>query len=180
MRITVSASWCGIKDQNFKSYLFETYGNEFNTDDVEYIDCDYRSICDLTGIEYFHNLQRISCFGNHLKTLNLNNNTLLFEVNCTSNQLTSLNVENCVNLKHLYCDDNQLVTLDVRRNKKLEILRVESNNLKVIDISNNPKIDTLTYINNPLEKIILSKTNSMSSASMFGLELYYGDIIEYR
>lgn len=179
MVLRVSSSWC-IKDQNFKSYLFETYGNEFDTDEVKYIDCDYRNISDLTGIEYFHNLQRISCFGNHLRTLNLNNNTSLFEVFCTSNQLTSLNVENCVNLKHLYCDDNQLVTLDVRRNKNLEILRVESNNLKVIDISNNPKIDTLTYINNPLEKIILSKSSHMNIAYMFGLELFYGDIIEYR
>lgn len=180
MVLRVSASWCGIKDPNFKSYLFETYGNEFDTDDIKSISCVNRNIYDLTGIEYFHNLQCLICYGNHLTTLNLNNNTALVEVHCSSNQLTSLITENCINLKHLYCDYNQLISLNVRNNKNLEILRVESNNLKVLDISNNIKIDTLTYINNPLEKIILSKKGCVAATYMFALELFYGDIIEYK
>ena len=51
-------------------------------------------IYDLTGIEDFSALTYLSCSDNNLQSLNLNNNSFLYEVNCSYNQLTSLSLKN--------------------------------------------------------------------------------------
>ena len=51
-------------------------------------------ISDLTGIEDFIALQNLFCYSNQLLSLNLSNNTQLFEVSCGSNQLTYIDLRN--------------------------------------------------------------------------------------
>jgi Leucine-rich repeat (LRR) protein len=51
-------------------------------------------IVDLTGIEDFIALTDLFCHDNQIQTLDLSNNSNLFEVNCNSNKLTSLSLKN--------------------------------------------------------------------------------------
>ena len=53
-----------------------------------------KSITDLTGIEGFTDLTRLSCYNNQLTSLNVSNNTALTYLGCGKNQLTILDVSN--------------------------------------------------------------------------------------
>ena len=63
-------------------------------DTVQQLYISNKGIADLTGIEDFTALTDLFCFGNLLQSLDLSNNTNLFEINCNSNQLISLSVKN--------------------------------------------------------------------------------------
>jgi Leucine-rich repeat (LRR) protein len=63
-------------------------------DTVQQLYISNKGIADLTGIEDFTALTDLFCYGNLLQSLDLSNNTNLFEVNCNSNQLMSLSVKN--------------------------------------------------------------------------------------
>jgi len=63
-------------------------------DTVQQLYISNKGIADLTGIEDFTALTDLFCYGNLLQSLDLSNNTNLFEVNCNSNQLISLSVKN--------------------------------------------------------------------------------------
>lgn len=114
------------------------------------------NLTDLTGIEFFTNLQSLRVNGNSLTTLNLNQNTALINLrcennvlatlnigqltnlldfNCEFNQLTGFNISQSTSLKRVYCNDNNLSTLDVSQSTALEILHCVNNNLTTLDVS---------------------------------------------
>ena len=112
-----------INETNFPDAIFRKYiADNFDKDDdgvlsaeeitaVTEIDVHNKGISDLTGIEYFENLEYLDCSLNKLTTLDLNNNTALIELNCYYNQLTSLDVSSNTALIVLYCELNQLPQL---------------------------------------------------------------------
>jgi Leucine-rich repeat (LRR) protein len=91
-----------VPDDNFEQELINL-GFDFVIDDnvetsaidtVSSLYINNLGIEDLTGIEDFIALKDLFCSSNQLTTLNLTNNTQLFEVSCGSNLLTSLDVRN--------------------------------------------------------------------------------------
>ena len=83
------------------------------------------NIADLTGIEDFIALKSLFCYNNNLSTINLSNNTQLFEVTCSGNNLISIDLRNgnnlglwyflsmnnpnlnCIDVEDIsYCEDN--------------------------------------------------------------------------
>lgn len=108
-----------IPDPNFVTYLQDNYpgcmsGNQMNIDCPEIQEEDNvglsgLGISDLTGIEYFINLNQLYCSFNQLSNLPVLPNSLT-TLNCQSNQLTSLpNLPATLSL--LLCYDNQLTSL---------------------------------------------------------------------
>ena len=91
------------------------------------LDCSNQNIADLTGIEYFTDLEQLYCYSNQLTSLDLSYNTALEKLFCSHNQLTFLHVSTAAALIHLDCRDNQLTSLDISSNTVLEYLDCANN-----------------------------------------------------
>ena len=99
---TAFGQYTSIPDANFELALLN-YGYDFvidgfvetsAIDTVTELMINNDDISDLTGIESFIALQSLFCYDNNLSTLNLVNNTQLFEVTCSNNNLTSIDLRN--------------------------------------------------------------------------------------
>ncbi|WP_109097967.1 hypothetical protein [Aquimarina sp. AU58] len=154
-------------DKNFKKKLLKHDPKIDINDDgeisieeaknVKNVDVPVAYITDLTGIEYFTNLERLNCSVNMLKVLDVSKNTVLKELHCFYNQIGILNVSNNSNLKILNCGNNELNTLDVSVNIALETLYCGMNKLKTLDISKNTNLVKLICSKNQLTVLDVSK-----------------------
>jgi hypothetical protein len=90
-------------------------------------------ISDLSGIEYFKNINSLICNNNTLTKLELSELTKLVALDCKNNLLTSLNLKN-PKLYQVYCNSNMLSTLDVSNLTNLIQLYCSNNDLKSIFI----------------------------------------------
>jgi Leucine-rich repeat (LRR) protein len=155
-----------IPDANFKAYLV---GNTaINTNGDTEIQCseasafsgtivsDNLSISDLTGIEAFTSLDKLSCHHNSLTSLNLDSNTVLREVYCHNNSIATLEFSLATNLSKIYCYNNSLNTLDVSSNYLLAELSCGGNNLSSINVLSNIFLTTLQFGDNTISSIDLS------------------------
>ena len=119
-----------IADANFKAYLVGNAAINTNRDsEIQVseaaafngtINCNYRNIINLTGIEYFTALTTLYCNSNQLSSLDLNTNTALKELWCQYNSLTSLDLSTNTALTKLDCDGNQFDCESLKRKYKLE------------------------------------------------------------
>lgn len=148
---------------------------------------DYSSgitpVCsDLTGIEYFYNLENLHCRNNNLTSLNLcqntnlkyldcrrnnlnaldlSNNPNLVELDLEKNSLNELDLSNKSNLLHLDCSYNQITILNISNTPLLEELYCYYNNLSLLDVSSNPNLYELYCDNNSLTEIDLSNNSQL-------------------
>lgn len=135
-------------------------------------------IYDMTGIEYFTNLEKLFCYNNsitefnapsleNLETLSIANN-LLTEINLTgldnlgylsitSNQLTSLDISGSSSMRVLQCGNNLLTSIDL--NQSLRSLYCGNNLLTSLNL--NPSIVNLECNNNLLETLDLSELSNL-------------------
>jgi len=132
-----------ISDSNFEQALIDLDydsridGNisEQNAKKIKVLPIGNRDISDLSGIEFFTNLEELYCNDNNLSHLDLKSN---------------------LNLRILNCNNNELTELDLTLHDRLEILRCDNNNLKSLDLRNNVReIDTTSFVfNNSVYGII--------------------------
>ena len=103
-----------IDETNFPDANFRTVVSEFDTNsdgvlsdaeigNVASINCSYKDIGSLEGIEYFTAITYLDCAGNQLTALDMSNNALLTELSCSWNGLTSVNVSKNTALTELSC-----------------------------------------------------------------------------
>ncbi|MEI7803072.1 MAG: hypothetical protein WCI97_10530, partial [Bacteroidota bacterium] len=93
------AQWVSIPDANFVTWLQSHYptcmnGNLMDTTcsgivNVTLVDCSYQNISDLTGIQFFDNLDTLECRNNNLTQFPILHSTLV-SFDGESNQFTSL------------------------------------------------------------------------------------------
>lgn len=146
-------------------------------------------IKDLTGIEFFPELEnldcsenqltqldmsknpklkRLVCYENKLTSLDVSGNTSLTELHCYTNQLTSLNLGENANLDKLNCVVNRLTSLDLSGNANLTILSCSSNLLTSLDVSNNPNLTLLDCERNQLTSLNVSKNTELDTLDCSG------------
>lgn len=146
-------------------------------------------IKDLTGIEFFPELEnldcsenqltqldvsknpklkRLVCYENKLTSLDVSGNTSLTELHCYTNQLTSLNLGENANLNKLNCVVNRLTSLDLSGNANLTILSCSSNLLTSLDVSNNPNLILLDCERNQLTSLNVSKNTELDTLDCSG------------
>lgn len=146
-------------------------------------------IKDLTGIEFFPELEnldcsenqltqldvsknpklkRLVCYENKLTSLDVSGNTSLTELHCYTNQLTSLNLGENANLNKLNCIVNRLTSLDLSGNANLTILSCSSNLLTSLDVSNNPNLILLDCERNLLTSLNVSKNTELDTLDCSG------------
>jgi Leucine-rich repeat (LRR) protein len=116
---TLKAQWVTIPDANFRTFLQAHFpgcisGTMMDTTNVNVVNdttlgCANLSIADLTGIQYFHNMQYLYCSHNLLTSLPPLPSSLLW-LGCDYNPLPSLPaLPN--NLQRIYCSYDSLTSL---------------------------------------------------------------------
>ena len=142
--INIFGQYTNVPDTNFELALLNL-GYDFVIDGVvetSAIDTitelyiNNENIADLTGIEDFIALKSLFCYNNNLSTINLSNNTQLFEVTCSGNNLIYIDLRNGNNLGLWY------------------FLSMNNPNLNCIDVEDisycedNWSVDSWTYFSN--------------------------------
>ena len=142
--INIFGQYTNVPDANFELALLNL-GYDFVIDGVvetSAIDTitelyiNNENIADLTGIEDFIALKSLFCYNNNLSTINLSNNTQLFEVTCSGNNLIYIDLRNGNNLGLWY------------------FLSMNNPNLNCIDVEDisycedNWSVDSWTYFSN--------------------------------
>ena len=173
-----------IPDANFKAYCVQKFDTNHDGEisateaqNIQLIKVCTDNIESLKGIEYFPNLQSLTCNGTRtwnsslqkydsngqLTSLDVSKNTALMELNCFGNQLTSLDVSKNTALTELSCGSNQLTSLDVSKNTALADLRCFSNQLTSIDVSKNTALIWLDCGSNQLTSLNVSKNTALTT-----------------
>ncbi len=185
MATKISAQNIYIPDSNFKNHLI-AIGVDKNGDgeidqieamDLQGLSISDKNISDLTGINFFTNLQSIhcsnnkltnldisklskltnlSCRFNELTTLDVDSLPLLEVLDCSNNQLTTLNLANNHNLYNLQCNYNQISILDIQHLSKLRFLGCRNNQITVLDVSQLYQLEDITCNYNKITKLDLS------------------------
>ena len=161
-----------INETNFPDANFRTVVKEYDTDKdenlsraeieaVKEIECYYKDIRSLTGIEYFTALQTLKCYSNQLTSLDISGNTALKSLDCAKNQLAALDVSQNTALESLDCADNQLTTLDVSRNTALKSLDCAKNQLTTLDVSRNTALESLNCADNQVTSLDISQNTAL-------------------
>ena len=199
--VTVSNTYVGdmsdyiLISNAFPDDVFREYVTQFDTNQDGYLSVEEREVVkeieivakelqSLTGIEYFTNLEELSCSSNQLSELDLWNNTALTYLNCNYNELTYLNVSTCTVLEELACGSNQLTSLDLSNNPALTRLYCGSwwggNLLTELILTNNT---ALTYVgcgNNQLRSLDVSKCIALEELDCSSNELISLDVSNHK
>lgn len=132
---------------------------------VTILDLADKNLSSLDGIEYFTELERLLCYGNQLKSLDVSKLTKLTLLYCYNNQLESLDVSKLTALNTLQCYNNQLESLDASKLTQLRNLSCYGNKLSELDITANSQLMVLQCGNQTTGTLNLSL--SLSQASMW-------------
>jgi hypothetical protein len=128
-----------------------------NIENVTELQVINKGISDLTGIEDFTALERLTCNTNQITSLNVSQNTALQNLHCPANQLTSLDVSSNTALEVLSCQNNPLISLNLGSNTVLFDLDCHSNQLTSLDVSQNTALLELLCANCPLTSAAINQ-----------------------
>lgn len=169
-----------IPDDVFKSFLLADPDIDLNNDNEIQVVEAYRKtsisingneidgeIENITGIEYFINLTRLTCTRTNITSINTSNLKLLTDLTCSSNKITSLNLSENILLEDLYCGGNQITDLDLSKNVTLLTLSCSSNNLTDLNLTNNIQLERLTCGSNDIKSLDLSSLSNLISFNSF-------------
>ncbi len=162
-----------LPDPNFLTYClanFDKNGDGFlsrkEAGSVQLINVKTENVSSLEGIEFFTDLQVLSCNGGwnqkddectgQLTSLDLSKNTALTELYCEANQLTTLDLSKNTALTMLYCGHNQLKSLDLSKNTALFYLVCYYNQLTSLTITRNSALTVLFCSFNQLKSLNVS------------------------
>jgi uncharacterized repeat protein (TIGR02543 family) len=173
-----------FKDAEFRAKVYKKIGKiapvpifDIDVRDITSLDVvrygasNDSGISDLSGIEYFTALAKLSCTSNQLTALDVSKNTALTELRCEYNQLTALDLSKNTALTYLSCGNNQLTTLDVSKNTALTNLGCDHNQLTTLDLSKNTALG-------PGDFTIMSYVLSCGDQYRFGyiFDAWYRDV----
>lgn len=154
-------SGVAINEDNFPDEIFRAYVSE-NFDDgdsiltqteinaVSSISVSSMGISDMSGVEFFTNINVLNCSGNNLTSLTVNSLHLQYLV-CEDNDLTSINIDNAPNLLTLDCRNNNLTVLDISNHSSLSAMDCSNN--QITNLILNSRIVYLICSDNPLQTI---------------------------
>ncbi len=165
--VTINAT--NFPDANFRSYLMSEYPSGTITTAqlnarTELI-LENKGISDMTGVQYFTQLTKLSLYYNNLTSFDASPLTKLKYLNLGYNKLTSVIVNNNTALEQLYLQNNQLTvltvyqksalrTLWIRNNPNLTKLYCAHNNITNLDIYNCTALEDLKCFYNSSLNVI--------------------------
>lgn len=157
---------------NFKNYLLQHFDldkdgaiSNLEADKVTQIELRTTNVTSLKGIEYFTNLQSLSCTGD-IKEGAWEKEGLLTELDISHNK----------QLTHLECGNNQLAELDISHNTALVFLHVSKNKLSQLDISKNTNLSFLNCSHNSIRSIDVHAHSELRHLYIHGTDIEAIDI----
>lgn len=115
---------------------------------------------DLSGIENFTNLRRLTIDRQSLRNIDLSKNTKLEYIHIWNNKLISINLDGLENLERLELNGNKLESIDLSDSPYITHLRLAENFFSSYDLSSTPRVDYLVLKSNPLTQ--LSNLNDLT------------------
>ena len=128
-----------------------------------------RNVANLSGLEYFTNLEYLVIVSSSISSIDLSANTSLVALDFMSNSGTaSLKLSNNPNLKRIGCGSNSnLKTLDISGATSLEELMCSSNAIEVLDVSNNLSLSSVRLNSESgLQTLYVSSTQNTEGWSL--------------
>ena len=208
-QMPVAIDSINFPDRRFRNWVSEyadTYSDGFLYEDeigsLKKIDCyDWNSrylINDVTGIEYFTELEGVNFNNNPLENANFTHNTKLKSIDVGDANLKQIDLSHLPLLEKLVCyrnynmefldvshnpklqvlngHDMRLSSLDVSRNTELYDLSCGYNLIRHLDISNNAKLKYFYCYNNPIKKINFANCPNISTLWIQKCQLLYVDL----
>lgn len=154
-----------IPDANFKAKLIQL-GVDTNADGeiqqsealaVTSLDVSNSNIADLTGFEYFLNVNTLNCSNNQLTALNLDNFSQFISLDCSNNQITSLNLDNIGFTMFFKATANSLTSLSMNNTTAFQFY-CDQNNLQTLDLTT-ASIAQMSCGNNQLTELLMSSSS---------------------
>ena len=165
-------------DELFREYISNTFDQEKkgyltnqeveNVQEININKIDYSCVGDLTGIEYFYNLEVLDCSERWITSLDVSKNLNLIYLDCYRTQITSLDVSNNPKLDWLDCSDTGIKTLDVSKNLKLTFVYCHNTPITSLDVSNNSELYELWCYNTGITSLDVRKNPKLERLSCFG------------
>ena len=140
---------------------------------------------DLSGIENFTNLRKLTVDRQSLRRVDLSKNTKLEYVWIANNKLIEINLKNLEFLEELQLIGNQLETIDLSDSPYLKILRLGENYFSSFDLESTPRVNYLVLKSNPLteiknlEDLTLLKSLFIGNTSLSSLDVSQLPLLEF-
>lgn len=119
------------------------------------------NISDLTGIEFFTNLQHLQCNNNFLTELDLSPLTQLVGFDVNNNNLTNLNVTGLTSLHNMSCSENQLTFLNIEGLTNLQVLYFNNNQISSLNLNERSTLTHLKCKNNLFSSLDVSDLSNL-------------------
>ncbi len=150
-------------DKSFREYISNTFDydrdgmlSDEEVSNVQEIHVSYeRDMKSLKGIEYFPNLQVLSCFRTGISSLDVSKNPELTYLDCSDTGIINLNITNNSKLETLDCSNNRISELDISKNTILKYLYCATTGITSLDISHNMKLQELNCSNTRITSLDL-------------------------
>lgn len=167
--------------ENVSSYVtIDTNGNgeieQSEAASIVYLNIAGISAASLGGIEFFTNLNYLSCYNSSISSLDISQNINLEKLYCHYSQLTFLDVSQNLNLKKLSCSNNLITSLDVTQNINLEYLFCNTNFLTNLDVTHNINLKELYCDDNQLTTLNVNNNFNLRTLYCRGLQLNTLDV----
>ena len=140
---------------------------------------------DLSGIENFTNLRKLTVDRQSLRRVDLSKNTKLEYVWIANNKLIEINLKNLEFLEELQLIGNQLETIDLSDSPYLKILRLGENYFSSYDLESTPRLNYLVLKSNPLteiknlEDLTLLKSLFIGNTNLSSLDVSQLSLLEF-
>ncbi|WP_299181721.1 T9SS type A sorting domain-containing protein [uncultured Aquimarina sp.] len=123
---------------------------------LEYLDIDNNNISSLLGVSN-SSLKILKCNNNNLDTIDVTTYSVLEELRCGWNGVSSIDVTQNILLKSLAIDGSPIAEVDITNNTLLERFSCVGCQLTSIDVTQAPNLETLFISDNQLSNIDLSQ-----------------------
>jgi hypothetical protein len=168
-----NAQIINIPDQNFKNKLLQANTNNQTAANtiidtnangeieisealmVNYLFVAASNISDLTGIEYFTNLQYLFVNVNQITSINLSTLTNLIQFRCNNNNLSNLDLTGLINLVGVNFSHNNISEMNFSLSPNINQVVCNNNLLSELDFSSNPLFTKLYCSNNNLTSLAI-------------------------
>ena len=168
---TLNAQIVNIPDANFKAKLISNGVDQNGDGQIQFSEAQFTQILhldnaninDLTGIEFFGNLQELTFSYNNIlffPTLSCNGLKVLV---CRQNNMSSLDLTFIPNLEVLDCSENQIGSLDLSSLVNLKTLRCSNNVFSTLNLTGLSNLINLDITSNYFATIDLSGLSSLQN-----------------
>ena len=127
------------------------------------LDVNSYNISDLTGIEFFTDLEVLTAYNNNLSSVDLSQNTALTTIILALNNLTEIDLSSHSSLISLSLNDNSISTIDLSNNLQLQQVFLNNNLLTTINVDMLSNLANLGVSGNTIVELDLSSNTLLQT-----------------